>query len=433
MTGSKIAEALQSARPGDVVRIPPGRHILTQVLQIRASNIVLQGAGRDKTTLVCPRPLAQLRQPSKQWSWSGGMLEIKPAGGRASTVATVTETSRAGSSTLRVKSSSPIIPGEWLLLEWFNDTGMDTLLDHLYGGVVARRSMGQELQRSTAPRVREWIQVRQVAGNRLTLGQPLRIDVRPEWRPRLIRRPLLREVGVEGLTFEFPLTKYPGHLKELGYNGIAISGLVNGWVRDVRTVNADSGIFVGNCRYVTVQDVVCRGRRMHHPLSISWSADCLITRWRIEAPHRHGTTISWAAHGNVFSHGWGRQLAMDAHRAASFQNLHTRITIVHDERPLSPFRSGGSYPRGPHAAARNVYWNVENRFSTGGDKPTRIGGHGEWPRGIFVGWYGNRPLVFEPARNMRQQVVALNRKPSVTDLHAYQLRARRKTEKTNGR
>ena len=125
-------------------------------------------------------------------------------------------------------------------------------------------------------------------------------------------------------------------------------------MRDVRTVNADSGIFVGGSKRVTVSDIRIEGRMMHHCLSASWSQDCLFTRWRIEAPHRHGTTISWSAHRNVFSHGFGRDLAMDAHRAASFENLHSRITIEWTESVGNPFRSGGSLPRGPHAARRTA-------------------------------------------------------------------------------
>ena len=84
--------------------------------------------------------------------------------------------------------------------------------------------------------------------------------------------------------------------------------MINGWVRDIHFVNSDSGIFVNSGRYVTVSDILIQGKKLHHAISASWSADCLFTRWRIEAEHVHGTTISWAAHGNVFSHGYGKSL-----------------------------------------------------------------------------------------------------------------------------
>src|SRR5690606_2066584 len=173
-------------------------------------------------------------------------------------------------------------PGEWLRLAWFNDTGEDTLLDALYGGVVPRAAMGEELRTSQAARVREWVHVVEVAGRRITVEAPLRLELRPEWRPTLYRGVPVREVGVEGLTFEFPGTPYPGHLQELGYNAIHVADAVDCWVRDVETRDADSGIFVGDCRRVTVDGFVARGRRMHHVLAVSWGVDNLFTDWRVE-------------------------------------------------------------------------------------------------------------------------------------------------------
>jgi len=420
------AALAKAAETEGVVAIPPGRWLLTEVLEIRASGVVLQGAGSGKTTLVCPKPLAKIKGPSRRWSWSGGMIEVAPARGPSTRVARVTETASAGGDCLVVDAleGPPPEPGEWLELRWFNDKGKDTLLDHLYGGAIPRTRMGRELQSSTGVRVREWVRIKAVEGNAVTIAQPLRIDARPEWNPTLVRRPFIEEVGIEGITIEFPNTKYPGHLREHGYNGIAIGSAVNCWVRDVATVNADSGIFIGACKHVTVQDVACTGRTMHHALCVSWGSDCLLTRWQIDAPHIHGTTISWCAHGNVFSEGRGWALAMDSHRAASFQNLHTNIAIEHGRKVVNPFRSGGSGPRGPHSAKQNVYWNVENRFDPASKTPAPIRGHSEWPLGIFVGWHGNRPLDFKPVQGMRQQILDLNKKPAIENLHLYQ-RAKR--------
>lgn len=422
----------EAAKTQGVVAVPEGRYVLTDVLEIRTSGVVLRGAGSGKTTLVCPHPLATIRGPSRGWSWSGGMILVEPKRGPAAKVATVIREAKAQSDRLEVEvqRSAELKAGEWLELVWHNDTGKDTLLDHLYGGVIPSNRMGPELQKSKGARVREWVCLNAVDGQQLTLGQPLRIDARPEWKPTLFRRPAIQEVGVEGLTFEFPLTKYPGHLREKGYNGIYVQAAINCWVRDVKTINADSGIFVNGSRYVTVQDVVIQGRMMHHCISASWSSDCLFTRWRIEAPHVHGTTISWAAHGNVYSQGWGRQLATDSHRAASFQNLHTTITIDHGGGVVNPFRSGGSGPRGPQAAKQNVYWNVINNFSGTAKGRAQIRGFHEWPLGIFVGWHGSRPLRMDPTKGMKQRILLLNDKPEIEDLHQYQ-RARRLGERSS--
>lgn len=416
----------KASAKGGVVHVPEGEWVLRGVLSIRSKGVVLQGAGSKKTTLVCPLALADLKGPSRSWSWGGGLIEIAPAPGPTSVVADVTG---GKGKLLRVRwtQAKRPRPGEWLELRWFNDKGTDTLLDHLYGGVIPKERMGKELQASDAARVVEWVRVARVEEDQVVVERLVSLPLRGTWRPQLVRRPHVTEVGVEGLGFAFPKTEYPGHLKERGYNGVAITSAIDCWVRDVTTLNADSGVFVNRSRRVTVSDVVCRGRYMHHCLSASWSSHCLFTRWRIEAPHRHGTTISWAAHRNVFSRGWGRQLAMDSHRAAPFENLHSQITIDFAGETTNPFRSGGSYPRGPHTARGNVYWNVLCR-RPGPATPVRIRGHREWPLGVFAGWRCDPPLAFQPVPGLKQRVLSLNRAPLVPDLHQEQVRILRLSE-----
>ena len=426
------SEAFQNAlreaeRTGGRVGIPAGRYVITQPLRITANGVGIRGAGSGQTVLVCPRPLADMIRPERRWSWSGGVLWVQPPEGVTTTVATVAETAEAGSDelTVEVAEGETIEVGEWLELQWHNDTGEDTLLDHLYGGVVPRNRMGRELQERRDPRVREWVRIEAIEGRTITIQQPLRIDARTEWQPTLVRRPSIREVGIEGLAIEFPGTPYPGHLRERGYNAVYLLDAINCWVRDLRIIHADSGVFVDRSRYCTVRDVAMSGRRMHHPLSMSWSSDCLMTDWEIDAPHVHGTTLSWAAHGNVYSRGRARDLAMDCHRAASFENLHTDITITYaNPDRVNPFRSGGSAPRGPHSARRNVYWNIALEFAAESDRPVDVVGHNEWPLGIFVGWHGNRPLRFRPIDGMGQQVLDLNRRPEIENLHLDQARRR---------
>lgn len=114
---------------------------------------------------------------------------------------------------------------------------------------------------------------------------------------------------------------------------------------------------------------------------------------------------------------------MDAHRATPFENLHTNIVIECGASLPSPFRSGGSVPRGPHAARGNVYWNVEIRAAPG-EGALRIPPQREWPLGVFVGWRGSRPVRFEEAAGLGQIIQFLNRAPAVENLHVYQRKRR---------
>lgn len=421
-----IRRAIMAAsEKGGVVYLDPGRWLVTNVIAIAASHVVLQGAGSDKTTLVCPKSLSEMRKPHRQWSWSGGLIEVAPSRESPVLVGEISEAAEAGSTRLAVvwNGTQRAKPGEWLEMLWDNDRETDSLLNWLYGGLVPRNRMGNDLKGRTAPRT--FVRIARTTDNAVDLVHPLPLPARPEWRTRLTRRPFLTEVGIEGLTIEFPETSYPGHLREKGYNAVQLRHLVNGWVRDLSVFRADSGIFVGPSHYVTVTDIVFPGNRtMHHPLCVCWGSNNLITRWRIETPHVHGTTLSWYAHSNVFSHGYGRDLKMDAHRAASFRNLHTQIVIDHGRSMGNPFASGGAGNRGPHSARGNVYWNIENRFDDpNGDM--QVAGFGEWPMGVFVGWHGNRPLIMKPIERMKQQVRELNAVPAIVNLHEHQVRMRR--------
>ena len=420
-----LAEA--GKRPdGAVVGIPAGRWILRDVLRIDRDGVVLQGAGPGRTVLFFPRPLSDLQNGAIGNDVRGTFLSAA-GGGSGAPVARLTRAAKAGERTLAVrfdKGAKPPERDEWLEIVWYNDTGRDTLLDHLHGGVVPRDRLGKELREDKGPRVRDWVRVAGSGPDRIDLADPLPLDARPEWGVVLVRRRPLREVGMEGFTIGFPETEYPGHLKEKGYHGISFSGVVDGWIRDVETVNADIAVSVGSSRRVTVSDTAIRGRMMHHGFVVGRSSDCLFTRWRIEAPHVHGITVTWNAFGNVYSKGWGRDLAMDAHRAASFRNLHTDITIECGPKVLDPLRSGGSSPRGPHAGRDTIYWNIRFEFPDV-KKPVRLGPYGEWPLAVFAGWRGNRPIELEPAPGMKQRVLWLNEEPPVGDLYEWQRNHRR--------
>ena len=418
-----------AAAGGGAVRVPPGRWRLEQVLRVDHDGVVLLGAGSKATVLFFPQSLTDLRGPNRNWSWSGGMLELKPPAGNETVVARIGIDVEEGSRRLPLTPeplAAPIEPGQWLQLQWFNDPGHDTLLSWLHGDVIPRDRLGSELRASEDVRVRSWVRVVAVDADGIEIDPPLALPIRSAWSVRLVRRPHLREVGVRGLCIEFPRTEHPGHLKELGYNAIAGIALIDGWIKDVRIVNADSGIILGGCHRVSIQGVQVTGRTMHHVVSLSWSSDCLVTDWVFEAPQVHGTTISWSSHGNVFSRGRGRELAMDAHRAASFRNLHTDIEIVQGPKPKQPLRSGGKYGRGPHAARENVYWNIRQVFEIPSEEPFTVTGLQEWPMATFAGWSGEgRPVVMNASEDLEHNVMWPGRVPLAPDLHRRQVDRRR--------
>ena len=390
-----IISAIESiSNSGGTVFIPSGKWILRDVVQLRDDKIRLSGARDGSTILYCPQPLAELFGEDKKWSWSGGFVSMSPRG-KPKQIGKATSFSSSGSSRIEVSWSEEPSVGDWLQIWWHNDVGKDTLLAWLYGNAIPKSKYGKEMQESTSARVRSWFKVVGSDANTLTLDPPLPMPLKPAWNPTIMSVPKLQHCIVENLTFDFVTSTYPGHLKERGHNAIAASGLVECELRNISTENADCGIILGNCGFVTLVDIHFRGRYMHHPISLSWCSHCLVEDFIIDAPHQHGTTISWSSHLNVFNRGRGNELAMDSHRACSFRNLHQDIVIVHGDNPQQPLRSGGSRPRGLHAARENVYWNIEHKFQSAGP-PFTIKYLDQWPLGIFVGWHGNRKIDIQP-------------------------------------
>ncbi len=397
------AAAIQSAIDavsdgGGAVHVPPGRWILDAPIRISTSNTHLLGDPDGGTILHCPQPLGELRGTDRKWSWSGGMLALSP-GGPDVVVADIVSDEPDGADSFMARwidEGNHVTAGEWAQIRWFNDTGDDSLLQWLYGDVIDKARYGSELKASDKYRIVTWVRVTAVNGGRVMIEPPLPAPLRAAWRPVIVRRPYLQHCAVRDLTFDFKKETYPGHLKERGFNAIAGSGLVECELSGISTRNADSGILLGGCGFTTVRDVTMSGRTMHHPICLSGCNHCLVEDFVIDAPHRHGTTLSWSSHFNVFHRGRGRELAMDCHRACAFRNLHQDIVIEQSDTPKQPLRSGGAIGRGPHSARENVYWDIRLSFPSEGP-PFKVGLLRDWPLGVFVGWRGNREIDVSPA------------------------------------
>lgn len=57
--------------PGKVIAVPPGRYVITEIIEIRAACTVLLGAGTQRTTIYLPKPLEQIRS-NMSTTTSGG-------------------------------------------------------------------------------------------------------------------------------------------------------------------------------------------------------------------------------------------------------------------------------------------------------------------------------------------------------------------------
>ncbi len=386
--------AIRSVPGGGVVFVPAGRYVLTDVLEITRPGVVLRGEGPERSVLVMPRPLSAIHplgnvdKVKTAYSFTGGFVVLRGTdkGGR---LAAVVGPARRGDTRLVVESPAGVKTGDWVRLV-MDDPGDWSLLRHLHGDL---RDPGTDTLRM-GPAVDWAARVVAVDGPRLTLDRPLRVDVRPEWKPAIFAfAPTLTESGVEDLGFEFPGVPKRPHLQEEGFNAIHLLGAVNCWVRNVTVTDADNGVIVGRSRFCTVEDFTARaakrtGETGHHALwATGKTQDALFVDFRIETTYVHDLTVEGFANGNVFTKGTGVALNCDHHRNAPYENLFTDLDAG-DPRRL--FESSGRGDRGPHSGARTTFWNIRG---TGNFPPLPPAEH--WPLLNVIGT-GNYPASKDP-------------------------------------
>ena len=379
-------DAIKAVDKG-AIEIPAGRYVLMNRVRITKSHVVLRGVGSDKTVFVMPKSLLELAPkdpfvalgvPKLQYSFGSAFIEVQ---GRmeGKKVGAVIKPAKRGDRVLVCAEAKQFRVGDYARLMTNNDASLGR---HLHAG--------QEIGKDTTRKNNyvNWVaRVVKVDGDRIELDRPLRLDMQLEWEPVLYTfQSTVEEVGIEGVTFEFPGVEKKKHLLEEGFNAIQMNGAVNSWIKDVRVVDADMGIkLAGYSRFCTVENVVFvadkrTGRTGHHAIWFSGSAqDNLVSDFRVETTYVHDLTVEGFANGNVFRKGKGVMLNFDHHRNAPYENLFTDIDAG-DGRRL--WRSSGRGDRGPHSAVRTTAWNIRHSGEKLQDAPHK------WPLVNVVGVAG---------------------------------------------
>lgn len=365
-----------AAAPGKVIFFPAGKYVITKLVQITQSSTVLQGEGVERTTLLMPVPMNTIAPrvfrsaegvETTPYSWSGGILSLAGRGYTGETLSTVTASAKRGDTALSVADTSKVSVGAQTVLEVTDDPAR-TLLGHVY-----RDDPGDVSKLREVFSLKQTLTVAKIEGQTVTFDRPLRADVRLEWMPQLKRyAPTLENSGVENLAIEFPATNaYRGHWMEDGFNPVEVKGAANCWLRNLRIVNPDSGPFIIDSVFCTIDGIELSSRRRsaakeneiqgHHGISIM-GVDCLCRNFTIGMKFFHDLTVSQGSSGNVFSNGSAMDLAIDHHRHAPYENLFTHINAGPGTRLWT---SGGSSGQGRHTAAGAVFWNIMTKDDIG--------------------------------------------------------------------
>jgi len=474
-----LLEALNAAhetRGPVIVQFPKGRVIVSDILKIQRSDIVLRGAGSsvDGTDLYFPRPLQMIdktdsldelreylekydkRQREKdrnidelfsEYSWTGGFIWVQKEGTRAAayleekdppiTVLANAVSGQAMKRKVEVSNTDSLNVGDVVELQWLNRAGEDgPLLTEMYGtGDTGKKIGSHHWTFPERPLVRQKTKILAINGQTVTISDPLLHSISEDIPAQFARWDHITNVGIEDLHISFPLSPYFGHHLERGYNGIYLTSVFDGWVRDVTFLNADTGILSYNSANVTMSDITTNGdRQAHYSVHAGNVHNVLIENLTVNNSAIHSLSLNTQSTKTVFKNSVVNEAAvLDQHAGANHQNLFDNITLNVDAMrdkngPYYPIwdGSGAGYWQPGHGRY-NTTWNLKVNVRSGADRNevVTLRGLEEGPDGRIVGVSGNREfdVAYVPTPYSERINISMEDAPSLYD---YQLAKRTK-------
>lgn len=421
-----VRAAIAAINPdvGGIVWFPDGSYKISKVLFVHTNKTVLRGESRDGVELIFTEPLESAwfphRYPAKTkagwatyWNYGGGLIWFSPSPPSPApkdapkrqiydgSGLPLAAPARRGDTAIRLASAAPaglLRAGDLVSLR---QTIPDdySLAKHLCGDGAWADAYDWKTAGSASwpdpskPRPNWIVEIAAVADDTttFTLRQPLRFDLRAEWKPVLQKyAPFIRESGVENMTLRF-LRDYEWDTKLhhgscRGWNAPYFAYAIHCWLRDVTMIDMENGPSLAQSKCVTFTRFTLKAsapERMthHHGTICRGSHDNFFGDFRIESRPDHGLNVEIFASGNVWTRGILEHGIFDTHRNLPFDNLHTDITLVRNDG----FHGGTG---GPILGARSVEWNI--RVPSGRDY--LVGWANSHPNGAIVGLQGARPV-----------------------------------------
>ncbi|WP_340680667.1 glycosyl hydrolase family 28-related protein [Paraglaciecola sp.] len=375
-----------SAVEKGVVFIPEGRYVISDVITISKSNIELRGAGLEKTILLFPHSLTEIKGPLKisgydysVYSFGRGILQVS---GKQSShfITKINKNALRGDKVLAVDNAAQFKVGQFVRLTMGNPVELG---QYLHDG----QNAGEDTLVEFDNLVDTVLKIVEVGDKYVVIDRPLRTDVDTNWSPSLNTfHSSVSNVGITNLAIEFPNVAKKEHLKEDGYNAIVFNDVTDTWVKNVKITNADNALSLFGVRFCEIDHIVLNSDRKqeitgHHGLwAKSGTQGCVLSDFLINTKFVHDLTVEGLAHGNVFKNGQGLALNFDHHRNAPYENLFSNIYVGSPERI---WRSSGNRTRGPHSGVRTTFWNLHFKDKNLSKIP-------DWPQLNYIG-LSNQP------------------------------------------
>lgn len=352
-----------AATGGGVIRFPKGRFLINQpeddqsmLLQIRAGNIVLQGAGSGAggTELFMHQHL-EAKDPKKMWT-TPYLIEVKAPYHKPKKLATITKVSQRDSMEVGVDHTTGIQVGDWVVLRRrdTSDKAVRMALapyepDPQWTSIIAK-----------GVHIAEFHQVRKVTDESLSFYEPVHCPLAPDAGWTIESHRPIAHVGIQDLAFvgnwKESFVHHKSAVHDGGWSLLQFSNIVNGWVRRCRFTDVNNAFTANRCSNISALEITIDGNKGHTAVAFRNSSHCLGALIDDTASQHHACGVGGMSSGNVF---WRISYPSDtSYEAHASQPRHTLFDQV-----IGGFvdgRWGGSAANQPNHLEGLILWNYHN-------------------------------------------------------------------------
>ncbi len=358
------ADQVSSARA--IIYFPEGEFILhtaadnvngqSQAIQIRCGDIILKGAGRDKTTIVMQDP--NLPASSALYS-SPEMIEFKHWSG-LSEIAQVNNSAAKGSFSVECSSVNGMSEGDFVCLVVENNSP-DFIAKELSPYSVEQ---GMTDILNNGIRVYDYHQIKSIEGKTVTFEEPIMHEVETGCGWKMCKYPHYENIGVEDITFKGyakPDFVHHGSWQDDGaYKPVAFTRVANSWMRRCRFTSVSEAFTVTNSANVSVYDILIDGNRGHSAVRSQGSSRVFIGAVTevsgYGAGQYHASGVAKPSLGTVlWRNHWGNNSCFESHAT---QPRATLIDCCVGGWMQS--RQGGDAAQVPNHLNDLTIWNMES-------------------------------------------------------------------------
>lgn len=392
---------------GGVVYLPEGTYRINvsapadNAIRISYSNVVLRGAGTEKTFIYNENP--NIRGLS--------VINVKPVSGgdwmsSGNNIVLITEDLLNPTEVIPVSSVKGFKVGDWVAIS--SDVTPGFIAEHQMISLWGTNMKGPVFYR--------YIESIDQAANTLTVDAPTRYFLKKRDNAKVYKvNPTLSEVGIESFSIgnkessltglgDLDFNKIGTAAYEIhGSNLIAINNAINCWIKNINTFKPEqnkddihlvsNGILLQRSRFITVdncffQKPQYKGEGGNGYMFVLGGNDCLIRNSHADYGRHNFDFKSMQSNGNVVlrCRGEHSRLASDFHMHLSMANLFDNFTANKDFLEAK-FRPYGSSP-GMHGypTTQSVFWNTNGEAYPEGK--TCIVESEQWGWGYIIGTKG---------------------------------------------